>query len=328
LPDFTGNCAEATCDFAVVDDPETLRQPAPGVHLALNRCPTEVPGTPGRNKDHVYFVPAATVTSVIAAVVNLQKGWNVVAHRVEDHYQRLAATYERNWADRPKYVAWMADRLMAWLSPADGERIVDIGSGTGLFLGPLMETASARTPLACVDPSQPMLDLLPDDPRLLPLCATAEQIASGEVPLPWDEVDAFVFKEAIHHVQDITSTLHGFAERLGPNGRILAVSLPPRLDYPLFPAALERFARHQPEPETIVSAMDDAGLETEYRTEEYHVEIDREHWLGLVRNQWMSVLSTFDDDELTAGIEEIRQRHPEEVLTYTDRFAFIRGRKR
>lgn len=250
----------------------------------------------------------------------------MVAHHIDDHYQRLADTYERNWADRPKYVAWMAGRLMTWLSPAPGERIADIGSGTGLFLARLVETVSADTPVVCVDPSQPMLDLLPDDPRLVPLRATAEQIASGEVPLPYDSVDAFVFKEVIHHVQDLPTTLRGLAERLRPGGRILVVSLPPRLDYPLFTAALERFARNQPEPASVVAAMRDAGLETEHETEEYHVEIDREQWLDLVRNQWMSVLSTFSDDELAAGIEEIRDRHPEEELTYTDRFAFIRGR--
>jgi ubiquinone/menaquinone biosynthesis C-methylase UbiE len=250
----------------------------------------------------------------------------VVAPHIDDHYERLADSYERNWADRPKYVAWMAGRLMAWLSPAAGERIADIGSGTGLFLGRLMETASAETPVLCVDPSQPMLDLLPDDPRLLPLCATAEQISSGEVPLPGGEVDAFVFKEAIHHVRDISGTLSGLARRLRPGGRLLVVSLPRRLDYPLFPAALERFARNQPEPATIAAAMRDAGLKTQHETEEYHVEIDREHWIDLVRNQWMSVLSTFSDDELAAGIEEIRARHPEEELTYTDRFAFIMGR--
>jgi ubiquinone/menaquinone biosynthesis C-methylase UbiE len=249
-----------------------------------------------------------------------------VAYRIDDHYQRLAETYERNWADRPKYVAWMADRLMAWLSPSRGDRIADIGSGTGLFLSRLMETASADTPVLCVDPSQPMLDLLPDDPRLLPLRATAEQIASEEVPLPYDRVDVFVFKEAIHHVRDMTSTLRGLTARLRPGGRILVVSLPPWLDYPLFSAALERFARHQPESATIVAAMRDAGLETEEVIEEYHVEIDREQWIDLVRNKWMSVLSTFSDSELAAGIEEIRARHPEGELTYTDRFAFIRGR--
>ncbi|XRQ14887.1 class I SAM-dependent methyltransferase, partial [Actinomadura welshii] len=243
-----------------------------------------------------------------------------MAQSIDDHYQRLAETYERNWADRPDYVAWMADRLITWLSPSPGDRIADIGSGTGLFLGKLMETATADTPVICVDPSQPMLDLLPDDPRLLPVRATAEEIASGEVPLPYGQADAFVFKEAIHHVRDIKEALRGLAGLLRPGGRILVVTLPPRLDYPLFEAALERFARHQPEPASIAGAMRDAGLETEHATEEYRVEIDREQWIDLVRNRWMSVLSSLSEEELAAGIEEIRDRHPERTLTYTDRF--------
>src|SRR2546430_9747594 len=86
---------------------------------------------------------------------------NVVSRHIDDHYQRLADTYERNWADRPRYVAWMADRLMEWLSPVPGERIADIGSRTGLFLGRLMETASPRTPVLSIDPSQPTLAVLP-----------------------------------------------------------------------------------------------------------------------------------------------------------------------
>ncbi|XVQ13983.1 class I SAM-dependent methyltransferase [Spirillospora sp. CA-255316] len=253
-----------------------------------------------------------------------EKG-SLVIDVTDEHYQRIAETYERNWADRPEYIAWMADRIMSWLKPAPGDRIADIGSGTGLFLSRVLETASARTPILCIDPSQHMLDLLPDDPRLSPVRATAEQIASGEVTLPYEKVDAFVFKEAVHHVKDIPATLRGLAARLAPGGSILIVTLPRRLDYPLFPEALDRFAANQPEPEDIAAAMRAAGLCTVHRHEEYAVTIDREQWIALVRNQWMSVLSTFSAEEIDAGVETIRLRHPEHEVTYTDRFAFIQG---
>jgi len=243
----------------------------------------------------------------------------------DEHYQRIAETYERNWADRPEYVVWMADRIMSWLRPSPGDRIADIGSGTGLFLSKLLDAASPQTPILCVDPSQHMLDLLPDDARLSPVRATAEQIAAGEVPIRYDQVDAFVFKEAIHHVKDIPGTLRGLAARLAPGGRILIVTLPPRLEYPLFPEALDRFAANQPDPAGIAEAMRAAGLRTEHRFEEYAVTIDREQWIGLVRNQWMSVLSTFSPEEIDEGVEAIRLRHPEHELRYTDRFAFIQG---
>lgn len=250
-----------------------------------------------------------------------------MAHDTNEHYQRLAETYDGNWANRPNYVSWMADRIMAWLEPTPGARIADIGSGTGLFLSRLMEVASPDAPIMCVDPSQPMLDLLPDDRRLTPVCATAEQIASGEVPLPYDTVDAFVFKEAIHHVKDVPGTLAGLADRLAPGGQILIVSLPPRLKYPLFPEALDRFAAGQPEPEDMVAAMRSSGLDTKLEIEEFVVTIDRDRWIGLVRNQWMSVLSTFSQDEIAAGVEVIRANHPEGEISYPDRFAFVRGRK-
>jgi ubiquinone/menaquinone biosynthesis C-methylase UbiE len=250
-----------------------------------------------------------------------------MAYDTDEHYKRLAETYDGNWASRPQYVSWMADKIMTWLRPMSGERIADIGSGTGLFLRRLMEIATPETPILCVDPSQPMLDLLPDDPRLTPVCATAEQIASGEVAMPFPKVDAFVFKEAIHHVKDIAATLTGLADRLNPGGRILIVSLPPRLDYPLFQGALDRFAENQPEPDDMVKAMRKAGLTTDSAIEEFTVTIDRDKWLDLVRNQWMSVLSTFSKREIAAGVEDIAARYPENPISYADRFAFVRGIK-
>jgi ubiquinone/menaquinone biosynthesis C-methylase UbiE len=250
-----------------------------------------------------------------------------MAHTADEHYKRLAETYDGNWASRPQYVSWMADQIMRWLEPSQGDRIADIGSGTGLFLGRLVEIASPEAPILCVDPSQPMLDLIPDDPRMTPICATAEQIATGEVPMPVDTVDAFVFKEAIHHVKDIPGTLRGLAGRLNPGGRILIVSLPPRLDYPLFQAALDRFAEGQPEPDDLAKAMRDIGLKTDSAIEEFTVTIDRDQWIDLVRNQWMSVLSSFSQDEIAAGVEEIGERYPDTPISYRDRFAFVRGIK-
>ncbi|MFD7505354.1 hypothetical protein [Streptomyces sp. NPDC059850] len=58
---------------------------------------------------------------------------------------------------------------------------------------------------------------------------------------------------------------------------------------------------------------------------EHELRLERERYLAMVRSRYMSVLSTFSDEELDAGIEEIRARHPEPEFVFADRFAFVLG---
>lgn len=91
--------------------------------------------------------------------------------------------------------------------------------------------------MVCVDPSARMLEQIPDDPRLVAVQASAEDLVIGS--------------------------------------RLL----------PVFPA---------------------------------------ERYLAIVRDRYMSLLSTFDDEEIAAGIEEIR-RYPGERVEFDDHFAFVLG---
>lgn len=252
--------------------------------------------------------------------------------QLQDHYSHLAETYDSTWAHRPEYLDWMEEQIVSRLELRRGARIADIGAGTGLFLKRLLEYASEETPLVCVDPSQPMLDRLPSDPRLRPVRATAEEFArpaKESAPEAADGFDAIVIKEAVHHFADLPETLGGLARRLAPGGRILVVTLPPKLEYPLFRAALERFAAGQPEPAEIEAALRDAGLETRTEHAAFPVSVERDRWLKLVENRWMSVLSTFSEAELADGLREIEASAPDGPgarLDFPDRFAFVEGR--
>jgi SAM-dependent methyltransferase len=250
-----------------------------------------------------------------------------VSDELLDHYAQLADTYDDTWSHRPDYVTWMTDHMLRHLCLRPGEWIGDIGVGTGLFVRGLLPYATERTPLVCVDPSTAMLRRLPRDPRLRPIPATAEDLAAGRVELPHAAFDALVIKEAVHHFTDLTETLTRLAGRLTPGGRLLIVTLPPKLDYPLFPAALDRFAAGQPELETIAATLRRTGLAVTTQMADFPVSIERERWSALVANRWMSVLSTFSDTELSRGLNEIAEQHPAQHLEFTDRFAFILGHR-
>jgi ubiquinone/menaquinone biosynthesis C-methylase UbiE len=250
-----------------------------------------------------------------------------VAFETEDHYARLADKYDANWGHTPQYVSNMRRNIATRLQVKSGDRVADVGAGTGLFLRAVEGVISPDLPIVCIDPSRPMLDRLPDDPRLVPLQATAEQVTSREIALPYDQLDAVLMKEVIHHVTDIPGMLQGMADLLAPGGRLLVITLPPQLDYPLFDAALERFAKKQPEPDGIADDMRLAGLNVSLEYDEFPVRVDRDHYIELVGQRWMSVLSTFDDGELAAGLDEMRRRHPEDELHFVDRFAFVLGVK-
>jgi 2-polyprenyl-3-methyl-5-hydroxy-6-metoxy-1,4-benzoquinol methylase len=161
----------------------------------------------------------------------------------------------------------------------------------------------------------------------VPVRASAQDIAERHVALPAQRLDAIVIKEAIHHVpaSDRHAVLNGLAELLAPGGRIVIAMLPAQMSYPLFTAALQRFESLQPDPADIAEVLSHAGLETELTHDSYTLSFEKDRYLSMVRDRYMSLLASFTDAELERGITEIRERFPGDRLEFADRFAFICG---
>jgi ubiquinone/menaquinone biosynthesis C-methylase UbiE len=245
-----------------------------------------------------------------------------VHDETQAHYDRLADSYDENWAYSPEFIDWMTGCIVDRLAPAPGDRVADIGCGTGLYARGLAERAGE---VVCVDPSAKMLEQLPAEDAYLPVEASAEQMASGQVRLRYDRFDAVLVKEAIHHVDDRRAVLNGLASLLADGGRLLVVMLPARIEYPLFAEAIAMFERLQPAPEDVAAHMRDAGLRVDLEYASFPLSFSKAQYLTMVRNRYMSLLSSFDDDQIEAGIAEIDERYPGERLTFPDRFAFVRG---
>jgi SAM-dependent methyltransferase len=242
-----------------------------------------------------------------------------------EHYARLARVYDEYWAHSSDFIDWMNGLIVNYLQPVVSLQVVDLGCGTGLYCRGLGEVAAR---VICVDPSADMLAQLPDKGIYVPVRARAEDLAASRVTLPVKKVDRLLIKEAVHHFYDTAPTLAGLARLLAEDGRLLIVMLPTRIEYPLFRAAIELFESLQPDPEAIAGYLRDAGLETLVSYESFPLSFPKHVYLEMVRNRYMSLLSEFDDHELSAGVDEIRTTHRSEILSFNDRFAFVLGRKR
>jgi SAM-dependent methyltransferase len=240
------------------------------------------------------------------------------------HYDRLAARFDENWAYSPDFISWMTSCILDRADIRPGDRVTDIGCGTGLYARGLARQAGQ---VVCVDPSQAMLDQLPAGTAYLPVRATAEEVASGDTQLPYTQFDAVVIKEAIHHIDDSdrSGVVPGLAALLAPQGRIVVVMLPTRIEYPLFSAALELFEQRQPDPADIADLLTSAGLRTELTYDSFPLSFTKERYAGMIRDRYMSLLANFSNAELERGIAEINERYPGDQLDFQDRFAFIRG---
>ena len=240
----------------------------------------------------------------------------------QEHYARLAASYDENWAYNPAFMAWMTECIGRRLRLTGTDIVADIGCGTGLYARGLAEGAST---VVCVDQSAPMLAELPEDERLMPVVASVQDVAHGRVELPYESFDAILLKEVLHHVAERAAVIAGLARMLQPGGRMLVVMLPSTITYPLFADAVELFARLQPDPAEIVDAMRSAGLRADLSYDSFPLSFMTEKWLSMVRDRYMSLLSHFDDAQLEAGVEEIRQAHAAERIEFADTFAFVLG---
>ncbi|TDD62596.1 methyltransferase domain-containing protein [Actinomadura darangshiensis] len=244
--------------------------------------------------------------------------------RAGRHYQRLAARFEENWAYSPAFVEWMTSQLVKRLNPCPGEWAADVGCGTGLYSRGLAERTRG---VACVDPCGAMLAQLPTDPALVPVRASLEDLAMGSVWMPRPEFEVVLAKEVLHHAAGTGVALRTLASLVAPGGRLLLVLLAPKLDYPLFAAALERYGRHPADTGSIAAQLAACGLHSEVSTASFPLTIGKDRWLEMVADRWMSLLSKFDDVQLAAGIAEIDATYSGPVLEFDDSFVFVLARR-
>lgn len=242
---------------------------------------------------------------------------------LERHYTRLAGNYDLFLKYSPDFIRRMTEKMIDKLRLMPADRFVDLGGGTGIYSVDILEQVALETPVLLVDPFEEMLAQAPDHPKLETLRDDA--LGFSERPLDYDKV---LIKEAIHHVDEKRRLFENLYRRLSSGGRVLLVHIPPEIDYPLFRQALERSRSWHADPAALVRALEAAGFAVERDALEYRHALPKETYFSMVAGRYMSLLTSFTDAELEAGLTEMTKTYADrEVLEYTDRFDFISGVK-
>jgi len=245
--------------------------------------------------------------------------------RVQNHYQNLSQNYDDLWTYSADFMQFLSKNVSVYLELKSTDIFLDLGCGTGLFAKEISNLIKFENPLVCADISADMLTQLSDDRKYESVVMDA--IAFSALPRSFDKI---LVKEMIHHLEQEQQNclIKNLFDRLNINGQFLLILLPQKIEYPLFEAALLRHQKLQPDYKLLAAEFEKVGFQTEVNFVPYPLSISKTKYLRMVKNRYMSLLSSFSDREIEAGIKEIEQKYCDrEILNFNDTFVFILGKK-
>jgi ubiquinone/menaquinone biosynthesis C-methylase UbiE len=132
---------------------------------------------------------------------------------------------QRFWVQAPHPLI-TRERLRATLAPAPGERVLEIGPGTGYYTLDLAEWIGPEGDLEIFDIQQEMLDHTAGRARERGLAnVSATQGDAQALPFADDSVDAVVLITVLGEIPDQGAALHEIARVLRPGGRLVVGEL-------------------------------------------------------------------------------------------------------
>jgi ubiquinone/menaquinone biosynthesis C-methylase UbiE len=166
------------------------------------------------------------------------------------------------------------DQVMETLALKEGEKVADVGAGSGYFTVPLAKAVGPDGIVWACDIRQEMLDYLKgkldkeglDNVRLM-------LVEPDDPMLPDGRVDTILMVDTLHYITERTAYAGKLKEALAPGGRIVIIDYRPKSweERPWGPSPEQQFSK-----ETIDEEFAKAGLKVlrahEFLPEQYFVE--------------------------------------------------------
>ena len=242
---------------------------------------------------------------------------------LDKHYRRLADDYEEFLYYSPSFVRALTTRMIDKLRLVPSDVLADVGCGTGMYALDILKQVPLEEPVIGVDPYREMLAQIPPEAKIAPVVESALEFSRRE-----GAYNKVLVKETIHHVADIPEFFANMYRNLPAGGVLLLVHVPPDVQYPLFEAALARCLNWHADPDVLTDQLDAAGFAVQRDTLDYQHALPKEHYFNMVRSSYMSVLTSFSDEEMETGLNEMEDKYRHEpVLTFVDHFDFLTATK-
>eukprot|EP00041_Stephanoeca_diplocostata_P032490 m.1041522 g.1041522 ORF g.1041522 m.1041522 type:complete len:275 (-) comp24159_c0_seq18:3001-3825(-) len=251
------------------------------------------------------------------------------------HYEKVAEEYGSAffYDTSGPFVQWMLENCGSALGLDCDHKVADVGGGDGIFSCALMHKCGNDTKnLTVVDPSQSMLDKGHATSTHSRVCTSADEWCSGAEDSK-ELFDRILLKEVIHHVPRPRQPLFErlLSSRLAEGGKLLVVTRPQTdIDYPLFSKAKIVWVKNQPRAEDIMEDMTGAGFSDVSQTVvRYKCYVGLDQWCKMMHNRFWSTFSHFSDEDLAAGIEEVRKKFKDSnTIEFEERIVLISGSKK
>lgn len=242
---------------------------------------------------------------------------------IQKQYRRLARYYDAHRHYAEQFVPMLSVCMVDKLNLRNDDRLLDLGGGTGIYTRAILELVGLQQPVTIVDP---VAEMLAQVPSTLPVeRVEMDALAYSRMPGVFDKV---LMKGAVEYVDDKAELFSNLHTKLSRHGVLLVVNTPPSIDHPLFESARDRSRTWYVDSQLLLELLEEAGFEVELESLDYESAIPRYEYFQMIRERYLSLLASFTDEELEAGIAEIEDTLVDDhALEFTDRFDFLTAAK-